>query len=62
MKGTCVHFPQCVEEIHEQLPLHIQDSQMIVVCESLQGLNKTKEFNIRPKYIKSALNCPVSKN
>jgi hypothetical protein len=62
MKGTCVHFPQCVEELHEQLPLHIKDSQMIVVCESLQGLSKTKEFNVRPKYIREALNWLIKNN
>jgi hypothetical protein len=52
MKGTRVHFPQCVEELHEQLPLSIKDSQTVVVCESLQGLQKTREFQIRPKYVR----------
>lgn len=57
-----MHFAQCVEEIHEQLPLEIKDSQFIIVAESLEGVKKTKEFDVRPKYLNRALDWLIINN
>ena len=62
IKGTCVHFAQCVEEVNEQLPLRIQDSQIIIVSELLKGDKKTRDHNIRPKYVRQALEWLIAKS
>ena len=62
LKGTCVHFAQCVEEIHEQLPLSIEDSQVVIVSESLENIKTNRQFQIRPKYIKNALDWLMINN
>ena len=48
LKGNVIHFAQCVEEVIEQLPLRGKDSDCIVVTESLAGINRLKELQVRP--------------
>lgn len=62
MKGTCVHFPQAIEEVSEQLPLGIKDSQVIVVTETLQNIEANEEFQCRPKLIKEKLTWLLANN
>jgi len=51
-----------VEEVHEQPPLDIKDSQVVVVTETLENLKSNKQFQVRPKYLKKALHWLVINN
>lgn len=51
-----------MEEVNEQLPLRIQDSQIVIVSESLKGVKKTRDLNIRPKYVRQALEWLMANN
>ena len=61
-KGSCTHFAQCVEEINEQLPLGMIDSQVVVVSETLEGLDKCRDFKVRPKKLRIALEWLIKNN
>lgn len=62
LKGNVVHFAQDVNEINEQLPLNIKESPNIIVTESLDNINKTNQFIIRPDLIQNALNWLIKNN
>ncbi len=55
MKRTATHFAQCVEEIDEQLPLKPSQTNALIVSERLKGLDRVKQFQIRPKHLYRAL-------
>ena len=51
-----------MEELHEQLPLNIKDSQVVIVSENFVGLDKTKQFQVRPKIVNQALHWLINNN
>ena len=55
VKGSIVSFPQDVQEIPEQLPLRVCDSNVIIVSETLDRVKRKREFEIRPDFLKRAL-------
>lgn len=62
MKGNVIHFAQQVEEIYEQLPLTMSQTNNIIVNESLDKLDKIKELFIRPNLIYTALRWLIKNN
>ena len=55
LKGGVIHFPQCVEEISEQLPLRAENADVIIVNQSLENVNSERRFMVRPAYLRRAL-------
>ena len=54
-KGNVVHFAQSIEEIYEQLPLKLIDTDNIIVTEKRANVDTIKQFNVRPKKLYEGL-------
>ena len=54
-KGNVVHFAQAIEEVYEQLPLRLIDSDNIIVTERRENILNVKQFTVRPKLLFEAL-------
>jgi len=50
-----VHFAQSIEEVYEQLPLKLIESDNIIVTEKRENVANIKQFNIRPKLLLDGL-------
>ncbi len=55
IKGSCLHFPQSVDQIIEQLPLSPDRSDIVIVNETNQAGQLLNEFQVRGKEIYEAL-------
>jgi hypothetical protein len=55
MKGMAVHFPQEVEEVIEQLPLHSSKADVIFVIEEHEGSDFTRQLEVSPAKLVAAL-------
>jgi hypothetical protein len=53
--GNVVHFAQAIEEVYEQLPLRLIDSDNIIVTERRENILNVKQFTVRPKLLFEAL-------
>ena len=55
LKGNIIDFAQQVEELQEQLPIRITQTDNIIVVENLKNLDKINQFEIRPTLVYEAL-------
>ncbi|CAG7824821.1 unnamed protein product [Allacma fusca] len=55
IRGSVIHFPFCVEEVIEQLPMDSSKSGIIVVNEHREGIQVVKNLEVRPQKIREAL-------
>ncbi|OXA56619.1 hypothetical protein Fcan01_09106 [Folsomia candida] len=67
MKGLVVYFPQQVKEVVDQLPMTTENSDFIVVNETNDKTDLTKQLRVRPKKVYEALrwlkdNNPLYRN
>jgi hypothetical protein len=62
LKGLVIHFPQKVNEVIQQLPLQLPESDMLLVSEDFSGVEAIKEFQISPHRVYSALKWLKSNN
>ena len=62
LKGNIIHFAQQVEELQEQLPIRITQTDNIIVVENLKNLDKINQFEIRPTLVYEALKWLIKNN
>ncbi len=54
-KGNVIHFAQAIEEVYEQLPLKLIDSDNIIVTEKNVNVTHINQFCVRPKLLYEGL-------
>lgn len=55
LKGSCVHFPQSIEDCIENLPLTRDTADILIVKEKHEGKEYHKQFQVRGKLLVQAL-------
>lgn len=61
-KGQAVLFAQQVEEITEQLPMAIEQCGLTVVIETLENVDRVREYRVNLDNLRAALNWLVNNN
>lgn len=56
------HFAQSIEEVYDQLPLNITDTDNIIVTENIENVSKQSEFSVRPQIVHKALQWLIKNN